>query len=59
MAKYTILPIRMKFGYKNGFLKNTERISNEILSLPMYPHLKKTEMDFIIENIKEFSEKIK
>jgi len=50
---------RKKFGYKNGFLKNTERISNEILSLPMYPHLKKTEMDFIIENIKEFSEKIK
>ena len=50
---------RNKFGYKNGFLKNTERISNEILSLPTYPHLKKTEMDFIIENIKEFSEKIK
>jgi len=50
---------RAKFGYKKGFLINTEKISDEILTLPMYPNLKKTEMDFIIDSINEFSEKLK
>ncbi|MDE1769760.1 MAG: DegT/DnrJ/EryC1/StrS family aminotransferase [Thaumarchaeota archaeon] len=48
---------RRKFGYKKGLLKNTERIADKILSLPMYPHLKKTEMNYIIESIKEFFER--
>jgi perosamine synthetase len=47
---------KKKFGYKKGLLKNTERISDEILSLPMYPHLKKTEMGYIAESIREFFE---
>ena len=47
---------KKKFGYTKGFLKNTEKIANEILSLPMYPHLKRREMDYIVESIKEFSE---
>ncbi len=47
---------RKKFGYKKGFLKNTERISNEILTLPMFPHLTKTEMNYIVDSITEFSE---
>jgi len=50
---------RAKYGYKKGFLINTEKISDEILTLPMYPNLKKTEMDFIINSINEFSEKLK
>ena len=45
---------REKFGYKRGLLKNTERISDEILTLPMYPHLKKGEMNYIADSIKEF-----
>ncbi len=48
---------RTKFGYKKGFLKNTERIANEILSLPMYPHLKREEMNYIADSVKEFFER--
>ena len=45
---------RRKFGYKDGELPITERISKEVLTLPMYPGLTKSEMDYIIEKIKDF-----
>jgi len=49
---------RRKFGYKRGLLKNTEKIFDEVLTLPMFPHLKKSELNYISDSIKEFSEKI-
>jgi len=49
---------RKKFGYKKGLLKNTEKISDEVLTLPMFPHLKKSELNYISDSIGEFSEKI-
>lgn len=45
---------RRKFGYKSGELPVTERISQEVLTLPMYPSLTKSEMDYIVEKVKEF-----
>ena len=45
---------RRKFGYKSGELPITEKISKEVLTLPMYPDLTKGEMDYIVEKIKEF-----
>ena len=48
---------KKKFGYKKGILKNTEKVSDEILSLPMYPNLKKEEIRFIADSILEFFEK--
>ena len=45
---------RQKFGYKDGELPITEKISNEVLSLPMYPGLTKGEMDYILDKIKDF-----
>jgi len=45
---------RQKFGYKGGELPITEKISNEVLSLPMYPELTKSEMDYILDKIKDF-----
>lgn len=45
---------RKKFGCKVGFLKETEAISDEVLTLPMYPELKKEEMNFMAEEIKGF-----
>ena len=45
---------RQKFGYKGGELPITEKISNEVLSLPMYPGLTKGEMAYIIDKIKDF-----
>lgn len=45
---------RRKFGYKSGKLPITERISQEVLTLPMYPGLTTSEMDYIVEKVKEF-----
>jgi len=45
---------RRKFGYKEGSLPVTERISQQVLTLPMYPGLAKSEMDYMIEKVKEF-----
>jgi len=45
---------KKRFGYKKGKLKNTEVISQSVLTLPMYPDLKKYEMDYVIESIEEF-----
>ena len=39
---------------KFGDLPVTEKIYNQILSLPMYPPLTKGEMDYIAENIEKF-----
>ena len=45
---------RNKFGYKEGYLPLTERISSEVLTLPMFPSLTHEDMDYITETIKQF-----
>lgn len=45
---------RSTFGYKRGELPITEKVSQEILSLPMYPSLIKEEMDYVTEEIENF-----
>ena len=39
-------------NYKNGDFSVAEKISNEILSLPMNPYLKREEIEFISHNLK-------
>lgn len=41
-------------GYKKGDFPNAEIISEEILSLPLYPELEDYEINFVVEKIKEF-----
>jgi len=41
-------------GYKKGDLPVTERLSKEILSLPMHPHLKEKELERIVKAIRSF-----
>ena len=59
MAKVYFPPVhlsrfyRLK-GFKKGHLPETEAISNEVLALPMYPGLKKKDMDFMAREIKIF-----
>ena len=43
---------RDKFGYKEDKLPITEEVAKQVLTLPIYPGLKKEEMDYIIEKIK-------
>jgi len=45
---------RKKFGYKDGDLPKTEKLSERVLTLPMYPVLKKQDLDYIAESIKAF-----
>lgn len=51
--KYTIF---RKLGYSKIKLPVTEKVSSQVLSLPMYPHMTKREIDYIITSIKEFFE---
>ena len=51
--KYTIF---RKLGYSKIKLPVTEKVSSQVLGLPMYPHMTKREIDYIITSIKEFFE---
>jgi len=59
MTKVYFNPIHLKsyykkkFGYKKGDLPLTENISDKVLTIPIYPHMDKEEMDYVIEKIKE------
>lgn len=41
-------------GHKNGDFPITEKVCNEILSLPMYPELTKKHINFVVEKIANF-----
>jgi len=43
-------------NYKKGDFPVSEKVCNEILSLPMYPELTKDQIDYIINKIKAFYE---
>lgn len=45
---------RKSFGYKEGSLPVTEKISDEVLTLPMYPGLTREEMDYMAKEVKNF-----
>jgi len=46
---------RKKFGYKGGEFPTTEKLSEHVLALPMYPTLTREEMDYTLDSIKEFT----
>ena len=53
------IPIHLQPSYKElkikeGGLPITEKVSKEIVSIPIYPELEEAEMDYIIERIKRY-----
>jgi perosamine synthetase len=60
MSKVYFMPIHLttfykkQSGYRGGELPVTEKVSKEILALPMYPHIGKREMDFVCKEVAEF-----
>ncbi len=53
-ASFHYLPLHTslmgrKLGYKKGDLPVTEEVSDSLIRLPIYPQLKKTEMDYIVK----------
>lgn len=51
--------VHKNLGYKLNDFPITEKYANEILSLPMFPELTKSEIKYIAEKIKEFINKNK
>jgi perosamine synthetase len=47
-------PCYKDFGYSRGDYPNSERLSDTVLSLPMYPDLSKDEIEYICKAIVEF-----
>lgn len=47
-------PVYEDLGFKEGSLPVTERISKEVLSLPMHPYLTREEQTYVIDAIKDF-----
>ena len=61
MSKVFFAPIHLtdhfsSYKIKQKKMTNTEKISERILSLPMYPDLRKDEIDEIVDTISEFFE---
>jgi perosamine synthetase len=60
MSKIYFYPVHLttfykaNFGFKGGELPITERISKEVLSLPIYPSMTKEEINYIGDSIGEF-----
>ncbi len=46
-----------KMGYKEGDFPVSEKLSKEVLSLPVNPFVTEENVEFIIEKVKEFSKK--
>lgn len=42
-------------GYKNGDFPVSERIAKEILSLPMFPHMNKDQVEYVCVTLKELA----
>ena len=47
---------KMKFGYKANSLPVTEQISQQVLTLPLYPNMEDGEKEYLINSIAEFFE---
>jgi dTDP-4-amino-4,6-dideoxygalactose transaminase len=47
-------PVFKDFGYQPGDLPETEKASEEAISLPMFPELKLEQQVYVVEKIKEF-----
>lgn len=50
-------PYYQKLGYKKGVCPNAEKFYEKIISIPMYPSLKKTDQKKVIDIISNFYEK--
>lgn len=46
-------------GYKQGDFPVAEKCAKEVLSLPVFPELKDDEIDYVIESVREFYQKMR
>jgi perosamine synthetase len=61
MSKVYFEPIHLTafykrmFNYEPGLLPTTEKLSGEVLTIPLYPTMSEDEMDYVVDNIKQFN----
>lgn len=48
--------VYLNLGYKRGDFPISEQLSEEVLSLPIYPELTEEQQEYVIKNIREFLE---
>jgi len=52
-----LMPFYQKmFNLKKGYLPITEKIAEEILTLPLYPNMNREEKEYLVQSIYEFFE---
>ncbi|MBU0580461.1 MAG: DegT/DnrJ/EryC1/StrS family aminotransferase [Candidatus Margulisbacteria bacterium] len=49
-----IQPAFKDLGYKKGDFPNSETASEEVISLPFFPEITETQMDLVVNTVKEF-----
>jgi UDP-2-acetamido-2-deoxy-ribo-hexuluronate aminotransferase len=47
-------PALAYLGYKKGDFPVTERVMQEIISLPMYAELQEEQIKYVVEKVKDF-----
>jgi dTDP-4-amino-4,6-dideoxygalactose transaminase len=50
---------RETFGYRRGMFPEAEKIGDSVVALPLYPKLKASEADYVIDNIREVAAELK
>jgi len=45
----------VEYGNGPGALPQTERLAEEILSLPLYPELSEDDVDYVVDQVRAFS----
>ena len=51
LHNYTVF---RNLGYSNIELPKTEKLSSQVLTLPMYPHMTEEELNYIVDSVYEF-----
>jgi dTDP-4-amino-4,6-dideoxygalactose transaminase len=57
------VPLNLQPAYKRKYekvseLKTVRKVANEVLSLPIYPGLKESQVEYVVNKIKQFFKNI-
>ena len=56
MMVANLAPRKMRFGTSEGMLPVTEAVSEQVLTLPIYPNMTNEEKSYLVDSVNEFFE---